>query len=692
MTTASALDACLDPLLNALHWRRTKRQRVEAVGKNGHREFSDLRNTMANLGFASRVERTAFGALDPRLLPCLFLPEDGGALVVLNAVEAGDGLGCFDGKTGLMTLVDDPDRRGLAGFFELDQASAGMGSGTRQGWLRALLERFESVFLRLLGMSFILSLLALAPALFVYAVYDRVLGTAEYSTLAYLAMGVALAILADTALRVLRGAALAHVGARLDFLVGTGVIRKLLSLPLARLEKSSIGAQFARLRESEGLRGVFVGPLALAFLELPFIAVFIAAIAAIGGYLALVPIFLTAILIVAGLAAIRYVRHAARRAAAQGDHQALLVEILSAMRTIKAGAAETIWFQRYRERSAQAAFIQLRQARVAALTENLAQSINFIAGAATLAFGATLAMNGTISTGALIASMVLVWRALAPVQSLFLAVARLEDVGHAARGVDQMMTLPSEAGFDGARPTIARGRRFAGRIQFQRAVLRYGAQADPALAGVSFDVKPGQIVALTGGNGSGKSSILKLVANLYQPQAGAVLIDGVDVRQLNPADLRHSIAYLPQHADLFAGTIADNLRLAQPGADDGELRAACTKAGAMDAIDALPAGFNTPANDQLPAEIVRRLALARAYLTDASIVLLDEPCIARDETGEDLLLRQLDALRGRATVLIVTHHPAYMRAADRVIALRQGVVVHDNPPKQLIAKIAGAST
>lgn len=692
MTAPSPLDACIDPLLNALHWRGTKRRRIEAEGPNGHRELGDVRNAMANLGFSSRTERTTLGMIDPRILPCLFLPTHGGPLVVLGATEEGNGRVCFDGATSSTVPVNDLGLRGTACFFALSQVSATANAAARPGLLRSLLGRFEGILLQLLGISFVTSLLALAPALYVQAVYDCIIGTAGYSALAYLTAGVALAILADAALRVLRAAALAYAGARLDYLVGVAIVKKLLSLSLVRLEKSPIGAQIARLRESEGLRNIFVGPLALALLELPFIAVFIAAIAVIGGYLALVPVLLTATLIVIGFGMVRYAHHAARRASAQGDHQALLVETLSAMKTIKTGGAESIWFQRYRERSAQTAFAQLRHARVAAFTENLAQSINFIAGTATLAFGAALAMNGTISTGALIASMALVWRALVPVQSLFLAAARFQDVAQAARGIDQMMALPSEADFDGNRPAVARSRRFAGRIQLQRAVLRYGAQSEPALAGISFDVKPGQIVAITGGSGAGKSSVLKLVASLYQPQAGAVLIDGVDVRQSNPDDLRQAIAYLPQRADLFSGTIADNLRLAQPGSDDAALRTACALAGVLDALDALPAGFDTPADDQLPAELVRRLALARVYLTDASIILLDEPCIVRDEAGEDLLLRQLDALRGRATVLIVTHHPAYMRAADRVIALRQGAVVHDGPAKRLITNIAGAKT
>jgi ATP-binding cassette, subfamily C, bacterial LapB len=695
VTRAAAPDAnctfatCLEPLLRALRWRGSPRQLAEAVNLHGCMELLDLRNAMANLDFISRVETARLKDLDPRLLPCVFVPVDGGPLVVLEAGPTPDTLVCFDGTSANTTTTTNLDRRGSACFFTLDEARNETSASQKGGWLRGVRRRFEGTFLQLLGLSFFLSLLALLPAFFVQAVYDRVLATHERTTLALLALGVLFALVCDTGLRVIRSAILAHVGARLDFLIGSSAIRKLLSLPLARLEKSAIGSQVARLREFEGLRNVFTGPIALALLELPFVFVFVIAIAAIGGWLALLPVGLALIIASLGFFAIRYARDAiSRTTSSYGDHQSLLIEILSNMSAIKAGAAEAIWLERFRERSADIAFANLKHARIAALAENIAQAINLIAGASTLAIGALLAVDGTLSVGALIASMTLVWRMLAPFQALFLTLTRVEEVRSAVRGINQMMALPSEGPINEGRPRAARGRRFAGRITFQRVVLRYAAHHEPAISGVSFDVKPGEVVAISGGNGCGKSSVLKLIAGIYQPQVGAVLIDGVDSRQINPIDLRQSIAYLPQQSDLFSGTLADNLRLARPTATDDDLRAAAAKAGLLAEIDALSTGFATAA-DQLSASFTRRLVLARTYLMDASIVLLDEPGIPLDAAGEDLLLGQIDALRGRSTVVLVTHHPAHVRAADRVIVLRHGTIVHDGSPQELMTKLAG---
>jgi len=685
----SAFAGCLQPLLGAFRWRGSPRQLAEAVTAHGCMDLLDFRNAMANLDFASRVETARLKDIDPRLLPCVFVPDGGDPMVVLEAGRAPGTLVCFEGASARTITTDILGRRGSVCFFTLDEARVDTSPSHKGGWLQSVRRRFEGTFVLLLGLSFFLSLLALLPAFFIQAVYDRVLATHEHATLAFLAVGVLFALVCDTALRVVRGAILARIGARLDYLIGTSTIRKLLSLPLARLEKTAIGSQIARLQQFEGLRGIFTGPMALALLELPFVFVFVIAIVAIGGWIALVPIGLAFVIASFGLLAIRYARDASSRAAgSHGDHQSLLIEILSNLPAIKAGAAEAIWLERFRERSAEIALANLGYARIAALTENIAQAINLVAGASTLAIGALLALDGSLSVGALIASMTLVWRMLAPFQTLFVTLTKVKEIRSAVRGVDQMMLVPSEGSIDDGRPRATHGRRFAGRIAFQRVVLRYAAHHEPAIGGVSFDIKPGQVVAVTGGNGCGKSSVLKLVAGVYRPQIGAVLIDGVDSRQINPIDLRQSIAYLPQQSDLFSGTLADNLRLARPTASDDELRAAVAKVGLLAEIDALPAGFGTAA-DQLSASFTRRLVLARTCLMDASIVLLDEPGVLLDAAGEDLLLAQLDALRGRSTVLLVTHHPAQVRAADRVIVLRHGTIVHDGSPQELMTKLAG---
>ena len=211
------------------------------------------------------------------------------------------------------------------------------------------------------------------------------------------------------------------------------------------------------------------------------------------------------------------------------------------------------------------------------------------------------------------------------------------------------------------------------------------------MLGVELAVKPGEIVAITGPSSSGKSTLLKLVAGLYQPQAGAVLIEGMDIRQLDLGELRDSVAFLPQTCNLFHGTIAQNLRLANPTASDEDLSRAVLDAGLMGDILALPDGLETRITDQLqsqlPSGFKQRLMLARAFVKQVSIYLLDEPGANLDEEGDAALMRKLQDLRGRATVILTTHRPSHMRLADRVAYLRGGRLLGAGPPDEMLPKI-----
>jgi len=230
---------------------------------------------------------------------------------------------------------------------------------------------------------------------------------------------------------------------------------------------------------------------------------------------------------------------------------------------------------------------------------------------------------------------------------------------------------------------------------FRNVSMRYAPQAEPALLGVNLVVEPGEIVAITGPSGSGKSTLLKHVAGLYEPQAGMITIDGLDVRQLDPSELRHSIGYVPQVCNLFHGTVAQNLRLGSPMASDAELTAAVIDADLMDYILQLPDGLDSWLKDrelqQMPLGIKQKMMLARAYAADAPIVLLDDPGSAIDEEGDNALCRKLQNLKGRATVLITTHRPRHMRLADRVVFIDGGRILRDGPPQEVLAELMAKS-
>jgi len=187
----------------------------------------------------------------------------------------------------------------------------------------------------------------------------------------------------------------------------------------------------------------------------------------------------------------------------------------------------------------------------------------------------------TVSAGALIASMLLMWRVLSPIQTIFTNMTRIERVRSATRQIDNLMKIQGERQ-DTSTSLVSRG--LQGRVEFARVSFRYSPNVDPALIGVEFNVSPGDLVAISGPNGGGKSTILKLILGMYQPQAGSILVDNVDIRQLDPLELRRLIGYAPQDTQLFRATIAQNLRLARPEATDDEVYQALDMAGALEQI------------------------------------------------------------------------------------------------------------
>ncbi|OQX30659.1 MAG: hypothetical protein B0D94_10070 [Candidatus Sedimenticola endophacoides] len=230
-----------------------------------------------------------------------------------------------------------------------------------------------------------------------------------------------------------------------------------------------------------------------------------------------------------------------------------------------------------------------------------------------------------------------------------------------------------------------------GRINIDRVSFRYGPNQDPALLGVSFSVEPGEMVAIMGQTGSGKSTLIKLIAGMYRAQAGAVLLNKFDIRQLNAMDLRRSIAYVPQQAKLFHGTIAQNLRLNNVMATDEELRQACAEAGVLDAILNMPQGFDTRIGDKsterLPPGFIRELSMARAFLRPARIILLDEPGASLDMESDQRFMERIRRLKGKKTIIMVSHRPSHARLADKVVILDQGAVAFIGKPDEAVQLI-----
>jgi len=680
--------ACLMPLLNALGWRGSLRHLVEAMPHFANTlDLVGVRNVLAALNYQSRAAKITLPEIDPRLLPCLFVPRQGSPIVVLEATA--EGLRVFDGQSGNERILSAKRLKGTAYLVDPAGAEQIAQTAARGDWVEMLARRFKPLFLRMLGITFALNLLALVVPLFVMNVYDKVIGNASLGMLQLLLAGVILALICDLGLRLVRARILAYVAARVTSLVGAATFRQILFLPAAYTEMAPTSSQVTRLKEFESVRDFFTGPFATVGLELPFVLIFIGVIGWLAGPLATVPVVMLVCFLAAGLILVPAMkRRASQSSKARSARQSFVVETLQNLRTIKQLSAEHIWAERYRQYSAEAALSNFHAAQVTFLMQTIAHVIMMAAGIATLAIGTLQVMSGDMTVGGLIATMALVWRVLSPLQTAFVTLTRLEQIKLGLKQVNQLMRIKTER--DPSDQVTPR-RRFAGALSLARISMRYNSGGEPALLGVAFDIKPGELVAITGPSGAGKSTILKVLGGLYQPQAGTVHIDGLDIRQLDPLELRYSIAYLPQICHLFHGTIAQNIRLAEPTASDEDLERACAAAGVLEDIQALPEGFDTRIGDQilqqLPSGFQQRLSLARCYAKDSSILLLDEPGQTLDEVGDAKFMAHLEKLRGLKTVVMITHRPSHMRMADRLLVVEEGRVAMDGPPDQVLQQI-----
>ena len=692
ISNVSPVAACLMPLLEALGWRAYGNDIIESLPHfSQHLDLTDLRNMLVSLGYESDSVRASLSAIEVEMMPCLFEAHTGELYVLLDT--DGDEITYFDANS-RQRITASLRMRGTAYVFTDTHATHAVSQQPAADWFSDLVSRFRGLLKHLLAMTALLNLLALAVPLFIMTVYDKVIGTKVVDALPYLAGGMVLVLVVELGLRLLRARTLGLVAGRLDYLIGVETFRQIVFLSPLMTERSSVAAQLSTLKQFDSVRDFFTGPAANLLLEAPFVMLFIFVIWLLAGPMALVPITM---LVIYALFALLWlpamngrVLHAGT---ARTARQHMLMETMSGLRELKALGAEAVWRERYRETTSDTLTTLYRTATSQAVLESVTYSLMTVAGVAVLGFGTLQVMAGELSIGALIAVMALVWRVIGPIQSLFLAYVKLDQILAGVRTLNQLMKLPTERTTGKSAllsPTVE------GAVRFDRLSFKYSPNADPALLGISFEVRPKEFVAILGNNAGGKSTLLKLIAGMYSAQSGSAYIDDIDTRQFNPMDLRRLIAYVPQNPILFHGTISQNLRFKNVMATDEDLRQAAADAGVLDAIENLPDGFNSRigdnATDRLPSGLVHGITLARAFVKAAPILLLDEPGGSLDRESDSILIERLKHLKGKRTILLVSHRPSHFRLADRALVLDQGMLRFSGTPEEAFQMMRGTKS
>lgn len=644
-------------------------------------------------GVSARLMVRELSAINPMLLPCVLLLKDRKACVYVGV--AGDKAEVILPETGgVQQIAMSELQANYTGYvifakpeFRYDPRAKGLEEHEQAGWFWGTLRRFKSMYMEVIFAALMINIFALASPLFTMNVYDRVIPNHAMETLWVLATGAIIVFVFDFIIRSLRAYFLDLTGRGADTLISSQLFEQLLGMRM-EARPPSAGALAGHLREFEHLREFYTSATLVTLVDLPFLILYILVIALIGGWLAIVP--LVSVPVIMGVAFYmqrplnRIVKETFRESS---QKSALLVESITGLETIKKMGAEGYMQRLWESFVGKTAKSAMHAHSLSAAVLNFTVFANYMVTVLIVIMGAYLVADGAITTGALIACVILAGRATAPLGQIAGLLTRFHQSESALETLDEFMQLPVERPAGKAflsRPHLR------GQIEFRDVDFSYPGNRGKALDGCSFRINPGEKVGIIGPIGSGKTTLEKLLLALYEPQQGSVTVDGTDVRQIDPADLRRNIGVCPQDVFLFYGTVKENILMGRTGADDRALLTAGTLAGVTDFLRHHPLGYDLNIGERgegLSGGQRQSVALARSLLLDPPILLLDEPTSAMDPGSENRFKARLSQVVKDKTVIVVTHRASMLSIVDRLIVMSEGKVVADGPRDQVLSSL-----
>lgn len=692
-----------DPLLDCLvevcrlHGQAASRASLSAGMPlvDGRMSLELAERAAARAGMSTRLQRLGLGAIDPAALPAILILKDNRACVLLGRGPDGSAkLLLPETGQGAVNLAEGDLAARFTGVvlfvrphFRFDKRTEGLAAGPEPAsghwfWSAMLAQRF--VYRDVLWAALLINLFALAFPMFSMNVYDRVVPNNAVETLWALAIGVVLVLGGDLFMRLLRSHFVDEASARVDVQISAKLMEKVLGMRLEH-RPESVGSFAASLRGFEQVRDFIASSTVTALIDLPFALLFVLVMLWLSPWLAL-PVAVAA-LVILGLGWLQQGRlHELSQTTYQAGamRNATLIESLAGIETIKTQGAESVVQAKWERINV---FLSATQVRMRALSSAAMYGTSTLIQLVTVSIvviGVYLIAQHELTLGALIASSMLASRALAPAGQIVGLMMQYQGARTALENLNRVMDKPVE------RPpgqSFIERPQLRGEIEFRNVKFAYPGRTDSALEGLSFKIMPGERVALIGRVGSGKSTIQRLVMGLYQPTEGAVLLDGIDLRQLDPADVRRNVGCVSQDVTLFYGSLRENIALGLPYADDAAIVRAAEIAGMTDLVNRHPRGFDMPVGERgesLSGGQRQSVGLARAVLHNAPMLLLDEPTSAMDFSTEAQITQRIGAFAHDKTVVLVTHRTSLLAMVTRVIVIDGGRIVADGPRDRIM--------
>ncbi|MDB5799259.1 MAG: type secretion system permease/ATPase [Rhodocyclales bacterium] len=653
---------------------------------------SQLARAASRAGLSATLARRPLTHLRPHHLPALLLLHDRRACLLLECRL--DGTCLIREPESPESVHEVPLAQLEASYsgtvaivkprFRFDARTPEVGKVRGRHWFWGALFSNWRLYRDALLAALLVNIFATIIPLYSMNVYDRVVPNHALETLWVLSIGALLMLFFDLTLRTLRAYIIDTASKRIDVSLSALIMERVLGVRLAA-RPVSVGSFAANLKAFEGVRDFVASATVTALIDLPFVLIFLFVLVWISPWMA-VPAVVGMVLVVSVAWITQTKMHelteTTYRAGAQRN--ATLIESLVGLETIKTLGAEGE-FQRRWERATQfIAQVSNRTRLLSSGTVNFSQTISQLVNITTIMTGVYLLSDGQITMGAIIASSMLSGRALAPLGQVAGLMMQFQGARTGLTSLESQMKLPVERPDDA--PFVHRPQ-FQGEIEFKDVAFAYPGRDQKVLRKVSFKIQAGEKVGIIGRIGSGKTTLEKLILGLYQPTEGAVLIDGVDARQIDPAELRRAIGFVPQDVTLFYGSLKYNIAMGAPFADDSAILAAAELAGVSEFANAHPQGFDMligERGESLSGGQRQTVAIARAMITDPPMLLLDEPSASMDHQSEEQLKQRLRAFAARKTVVLVTHRTSLLDMVDRLIVVDSGTIVADGPKAQVV--------
>ncbi|MSQ80392.1 MAG: type I secretion system permease/ATPase, partial [Candidatus Methylopumilus sp.] len=554
-------------------------------------------------------------------------------------------------------------------------------------WFWESLLKYKKVYMDVILASLVVNILSIFSSLFAMNVYDRVIPNQAHETLWALAIGVFIAYIFDILLRTLRSYFVDTASKQGDNEISAMLFERLMGLRLEHRPASS-GSMANTLKEFDSLRDFFTSATLLSVVDLPFVFIFILVIGWIGGLLFLVPLIAIPLIIFAGLIFQPALERAMNLNLSEASQKhGLLIESISNMETIKSLSTEGYFQNKWESILEASSASSFRSKFLATMIINMTSFIQQVAYVLIIIIGVYLIEKNTLTMGGLVACSILASRAMAPLAQISSLLIRFQTASHALRNLNKLIASEQE------RPNnkkFLHRAAFDGGIEFAKVDFNYPQQSVKSLENISFNIKPGDKVAILGRVGSGKTTLLKLILGLYRPQSGSILIDGIDQNQIDPIDLRSNMGYVDQDAKLFYGTLRENIAIVKPDATDAMILEVAKIAGVEEFAKLHPLGYEMKIGEGglgLSGGQRQAVAIARALLLNPQIILMDEPTSGMDTVAESHFIKNMHTFLDKRTLLFVTHKSSMMAIVDKIILIDAGKVVAFGARDEVLKKL-----